>query len=292
MKFSLLKFWMSFFNFGIVGDEGGGGTGDDSTGTGDDKGGDDGKSSDGGKGAGDDGKGAGDDGKGKPSDAEAALLKEVMTRKKAQKEAQDKLNELSEKLKQYEGLDVDKVRALLKEKEDAETDQLAKQGEWERLKARMAEEHTKSLTKVTEDLNALQGQLAAREQLVFELTIGNDFATSKFVSEELTLTPSKARIVYGEHFQVEDGKTVGYDKPKSASNRTPLVDASGEPLSFELALKKIIDADPDKDSLIRSKIKPGSDSSTQGKAKPIDLAKAELTGVSRISAGLKKASGK
>lgn len=195
-------------------------------------------------------------------------------------------------LKQYEGLDVSKVRTLLKEKEDAETEQLTKQGEWERLKARMAEEHTKSLEKASNDLKAMQDALSASESLVFKLTIGNYFATSKFVNEELTLTPSKARIVYGNNFQVEDGKTVGYDKPKGSEGRTPLVDATGEPLAFEAALKKIIDADPDKDSLIRSKIKPGSDSTTGGKSKPTDVNKVELHGTSRISAGLKKASGK
>ena len=276
MKFSLLKFWMSFFQMGITGDEGGGvadpivdpvadPVADPIVDPADPN---------------------------KVSDKEAALLKEVMTRKKAQKETQDKLNELSEKFKQYEGLDVEKMRALLKEKEDAETDQLTKQGEWERLKARMADEHSISLGKAAGDLATLQAELETRNKLVFELTIGNDFSTSKFVSEELTLTPNKARIVYDNHFQVEDGKTVGYDKPIGAKDRTPLVDAKGDPLTFELALRKIIDADPDKDSLIRSKIKPGSQSGTQTLVKPIDIGKAEMTGVSRISAGLKKKDGK
>ena len=74
-----MKLWMSFINmnFGIV--EGDGGTGDTDDKTEDDKGTGD-------KGTGDDkGSKDGDDGKSKVSDKEAELLKEVMTRKKAQR---------------------------------------------------------------------------------------------------------------------------------------------------------------------------------------------------------------
>lgn len=285
MKFNLLKFWQSVFMFGVAGDEGGGGS-------------DDGSADNQNNAAAEaqalaDAKTAADKlAASGISDKEAELLKEVMNRKKAQKEAQDKLSELSEKLKQYDGLDVEKVRALLAEKEKAEEEQLTKQGEWERLKARMADEHSKSLEKVSGDFKAIQELLNTKEQQLLELTIGANFSNSKFVLDEMTMTSSKTRILYGAHFEVEDGNVVGYDKPKGSPTRTPLVDAKGDPVSFEDALKKIVEADPDRDSLIRSKIKPGSESNTQNRGKPTDLKKADLKGLSRISAGLTKKAGK
>lgn len=287
MKFNLMKFWLSFLtnSFGIVGDEGGG--------PGEGNAGDEGAADKGNEDKGD-GKGEGEGGtddKNKPTDAEAKLLKEVMDRKRAQKAAQEKLDELNAKLKEYEGLDVKKVRELLAEKEKAEEEQLAQKGEWQRLKERMAEEHTKALEAVNSEMKAVKEDLEKREKLVLDLTIGSNFSNSKFIAEEMTMTPAKVRQLYGAHFEIEDGQVVGYDKPAIHKDRTPLVDARGEPLSFEQALEKIIKADPDSDTLIRSKIKPGSKSTTDNKGKPTDV-RDDIKGVSRISAGLKKASGK
>jgi hypothetical protein len=68
------------------------------------------------------------------------------------------------------------------------------------------------------------------------------------------------------------------------------VDASGTPLSFDEAFKKIIEADPEKDFLLKSKVKVGA-----GSASPIPAGKTahvasaqpqEKSGVSRIASGL------
>lgn len=283
MKFNLMKFWLSFLSnsFSVVEDGGGTGT-DDDTGTG--------RVDDDSKGAPPQDDKSGED-KNKPTDAEAKLLKEVMDRKQAQKAAQEKVDELSAKLKEYEGLDVKKVREMLAEKEKAEEEKLAQKGEWQRLKERMAEEHTKALEAVNSEMKSVKDELAKREALVLDLTIGSNFSNSGFILEEMTTTPSKVRQLYGAHFEVEDGRVVGYDKPATDSNRTPLVDARGEPLSFDLALEKIVKADPDANTLIRSKIKPGSGSGTDSKSKPLG-AKDEVRGISRIMAGLNKAAGK
>ena len=86
-----------------------------------------------------------------------------------------------------------------------------------------------------------------------------------------------------------DGQVVAFDKPRGAQNRTQLVDASGEALGFEAALKKIVDGDPDRDSIVRSKAKQGADSKTiTGKKPPV---KEEVTGRERIANALNKSSG-
>lgn len=120
---------------------------------------------------------------------------------------------------------------------------------------------------------------------ISELTVGSAFAQSQFIRDELALTPSKTRVVYGNHFEFVDGKVVAFDKPAGAANRTPLVDAQGEPLAFEAALKKIVDADPDRDQLLRSKMKQGAASTTDPKAtKPSSVKDApQVKGITEAS---------
>lgn len=217
---------------------------------------------------------AGDPPKGdnRPSDKEAELLKEVMKRKEREKQLAEQLNTVQEQLKQFEGINLDEIQKLVAEKKDRETKELEARGEYERIRAQMVEEHQNTVAKtkkeaeekisgLTKQLEGLQGQLT-------ELTIGRAFGESPFIREALTLTPAKTRVVYGSHFEVVDGSVVAYDKPKGASERTMLVDGEGKPLSFEKALAKIVEADPDKNELLRSKIKPGSGSNNDPGQKP------------------------
>ncbi|MCY1309996.1 hypothetical protein D9M70_601460 [compost metagenome] len=103
------------------------------------------------------------------------------------------------------------------------------------------------------------------------------------------MTPSKARVIYGQHFDLVDGKVVGYDKPRGAANRTALVDSLGEPVQFEEALRKIVEADPDKDHLLKAKVKPGAGSGnrvTPSSAGKQDT-KTDASSFDKIAAGLK-----
>jgi hypothetical protein len=226
----------------------------------------------------------------KPTDEEAKLLKDVMQKKAKLQESETALAEAREQLKRFEGIDPEAVRALLKEKSDAETAALEAKGEWSRLKERMAAEHSTEKQSLESRIAELQSALSARDGQINELTIGTQFSASQFINNELALTPAKARVIYGEHFELVDGKVVGYDKPKSAASRTPIVDASGNTLSFDEALKKIIDADPEKDFLLKSKVKAGAGSASTvpaGKQAGVTKTDAEAKGVSRIASGLK-----
>ena len=74
--------------------------------------------------------------------------------------------------------------------------------------------------------------------------------------------------------------------------REPLVTSSGEPLSFDEAMKRIIEADPDRERLLRSKSKAGSGAMpSPGKTQNAN-ADAPGFGVNRISAALGKMAGK
>ena len=230
----------------------------------------------------------------KTSDAEAALLKEVMEKKEALKKAkdaakalEDQKNELASQLAKFQGIDLDEVQTLFKEKKERELAKLEEKGEWDRLKAQMLEAHTKELETVrgesTTKVSELESVLANMRREIHELTIGRSFSESSYIRDDLTLTPAKARIIYGGHFELQDGKIVAYDKPAGAENRTMFIDGDGEPLAFDKAMQKLVELDPDRDNLLRSKIRAGSgsDNDPDGKSK---MRQPELRGKDRILA--------
>lgn len=222
-----------------------------------------------------------------PSDEEAKLLKEIMKKKeeiaKLQKSAADSASIL-EKLNALGGLE--SLESLVTAQKEAEKKKLEEAGEWDRLKAQMAEQHDKTvkeLKKVIEDQTAKQSALIGQ---LDELTIGASFNQSQFIKNTI-LTSSKARTVYGAHFDLVDGEVVGYDKPRGVAGRTPIVDAYGNNVSFDEALKKIVEADPEKDSIIKSQLGAGAGS---GSAKPNKKKETEEVAdgsISKISAGLR-----
>lgn len=235
----------------------------------------------------DDGEGEGET-KPKPTDAEAKLLREQMKTKKALKAARDAEKAAKSALAAYKGADPTKVAELLAREAEAETAALEAKGEYERVKEQMREQHAAAIAEKDTELASAREELAAANRQIDELTVGNDFGNSKFLNEQTVLSPAKARRLYGDHFEVVDGKTVGYDKPKGAADRTPLVDAQGNHLKFDAAIEKIVRADEDFERIAKSKLKPGSSSNgTQHKTDDTPAA-TTAPGVGRIAANLGK----
>jgi len=225
----------------------------------------------------------------KLAEEKANLLREVMEKKTKLKDAEKAAADAAAALAAYEGIDPAKVKELLKKEQDAEKAAAEAKGDFDRVKAMMAEEHGKEVTTLKTQLDDLRAQLAQRDETIGALTVGNDFSGSTFIRESLTLTPSKARALYGSHFEIQDGRTVAYDKPAGNAKRTMLVNAQGDPLPFDEAFKKIIEADPDKDTLLKVKVVPGGSSRSAQTDKPGggkgDEAP-ELFGRTRIAASL------
>lgn len=270
--------------------------GDGGKGGEDDKGGDKGAGDKGGKGEGDG-----------TTEAEAKLVKEVMAKKQriADQSAEieslkTKLEETSKTLKSFEGIDVDQVKKLIEADGERKKQKLKDASDWDALEKSLAESHENekkqmaaahqealdkvksesatSLEELTKKFNSASGQIE-------ELTVGASFSNSQFVKDSLIPSATKIRKLYGEHFDVVEGSIVAFDKPRGSEARTKLVDAAGKPLSFNEALGKIVDSDPDKNTILRSKVKPGS-GSRQSDGNKSGQGETEAKGVSRIEAAL------
>lgn len=224
-----------------------------------------------------------------PSDAEAKLLKEVMAKKEkiAQQEKQiAELTKVSEAIKNLGG--VETLAKMVEDKKAAEKAELEKKGEWDKLKAQMVEAHTKEIGEYKTKLSDLESKLKAETDKISQLTLGNSFANSQYLKKTV-LTSGKAQAIYGSYFDIgEDGKVSGYDKPRGAAGRTLLVDGQGNAVGFEAALERIISADPDKDSLLRTVAKQGAGSSTSGGAPVKKQETSAKSGIEMILAGLSK----
>lgn len=231
---------------------------------------------------------------GAPSDADARLLKDMMKHKTRSKELEGALAQVNEQLKAFDGIDPAKMRDLLKQQAEAEQKAMESRGEYDRLVKQMGDRHTEEKRTLEVQYQEVQTQNNTLQQQIADLTVGNAFGGSKFVADDLTLTSTKARVIYGSHFEFKDGAVVGYDKPTGASERTMLVDSVGEPLKFDEALRKLVEADPDKDQLIRTKAKQGAGSNTSAKGAKAALeaaasrSTAKLSPAEKIAAGLKK----
>jgi hypothetical protein len=210
-----------------------------------------------------------------------------MKKKEQLDKANAELAKARETLKNFDGIDPDAVKKLLADQRTAEEKALEAKGDWDRLKTRMAEEHGKEVKTLQQQIEQLSQQLNSTQGTIKDLSIGTQFSQSKFIAEELTLTPSKARVVYGEYFDVENGQVVGYDKPRGAANRTAMVDQYGNAVGFEDALRKIVEADPDKDHLLKSKMKPGAGSDSRKPAGGNVKTESNVDGISKIASGLK-----
>lgn len=183
----------------------------------------------------------------------ADLLKEVMVKK--------------EKLKEYEGIDASEAKRLLKEKKDAEEaaaaaekEKLEKENNWEALKKQMVEENDKVIKGLNDQITALKEELENNKKERETLFMNNKFEESKYIRENLVLSPNKTKVLYGSYFEVENGELVAYNSPKGSSNRVRLVDANGNNLEFDKAIEKIVGQDPDKNTLLKSKAHVGAGS--------------------------------
>lgn len=183
----------------------------------------------------------------------ADLLKEVMAKK--------------EKLKEYEGIDASEAKRLLNEKKAAEEaaaaaekEKLEKENNWEALKKQMVEENDKVIKGLNDQITALKEELENNKKERETLFMNNKFEESKYIRENLVLSPNKTKVLYGSYFEVENGELVAYNSPKGSSNRVRLVDANGNNLEFDKAIEKIVGRDPDKNTLLKSKAHVGAGS--------------------------------
>lgn len=249
----------------------------------------------------------GQDGKKEGQDGDSDLLREVMKKKGKIQELEGTVAQLNEQVNKFKDIDPELYKTMLQERQDAETrkrqeaeDKLKQEGKFEELLTAKTQEHEGIIAQILEKHTAELGdkdtkftELEATNKKLLgqieELTVGASFGNSQFIREDLisAMTPSRVRALYGAHFEAnEQGVVIGYDKPKGTEGRTPIVDVKGKPVSFDDALKTILEKQGDMDSMLRNKVS-GAASGTKTGDEKANAQEGISPGLGRISHALK-----
>lgn len=164
----------------------------------------------------------------------------------------------------------------------AEEDKLREAGDFETLKARMAEEHQREIEAVRGQSTDLNQSVAELRAQIEDMALSTAFASSPFVQDQTVVGPNKARSIYGAHFDVIDGTVVGYDAPRGAAKRVALVDGKGVFLPFEQAIQRLVESDPDRDRMLKAQQKPGPGNTPNPGVRP-QSQEPKVHGVSRLA---------
>lgn len=195
-----------------------------------------------------------DDGKEIPFDAAGAMQKisqlngEAKTHREAREAAEGKL-------KGFEGIEDPaaalKALGIVKNLDDKK---LIDAGEVDKVKAELSKAYDEKLAGKDTELQKLQGHL--HQEL-----IGGSFARSQLVAEKLAIPGDMVQSHFGQHFKVEDGKVVAYDRngQKLYSRQSP-----GELAGFDEALEALIDTYPHKDHILKGSGSSGGGSGGGG----------------------------
>lgn len=205
---------------------------------------------------------------------------------KAEREAK----KARETAKKFEGIDPEKARENEKKVKEAEANareadrkKAEAEGNFEKLRQLQNEEYEAGLKAEREARAAAEDRARAAEERANRALVTTAFAGSTFILNDTIFNPVKAARMFGDHVEVEGDEVVVYDGPRG-SKRAKVMDSRGNALPFDQAIRKVIEADPDKDLFLRNKIKPGVGSKSEDGKPAAVLPKDRL---SRLAAGLK-----
>lgn len=158
------------------------------------------------------------------------------------------------KLKAFEGIDPEKARTALQTVEKLDQSKLIDAGKVDELKAQLT---TQFQGQVAEKDKALAVALST----IDNMKIDRIFEASEFVTQSVAIPRDMFTSAFRNNFKIEDGKIVAYD---SHGNKIMSQDRFGELATPEEALKTLVMARPDKDTILRAETGAGSGSGGKG----------------------------
>jgi len=180
---------------------------------------------------------------------DAAGTVATITRLNGEARGHREAKEAAEKaLKSFEGItDPAAARKALETLSSLDQKRLIDAGEVDKVKAEIAASYQAKL-----DAEAAKNQKLEAD--LYSEKIGGSFARSKFIAEKLAFPADIAEARFGKMFSIEDGKVVATDHN---GNRLYSRSDPGQLASFEEAFEMIIDAYPQKDTILRGTVGAG-----------------------------------
>jgi hypothetical protein len=183
------------------------------------------------------------------------------------------INSLKEKFGVFSGIEnledwKQKADQAISLANDLDNSKLIKAGEVSDLKNKLRSEFEADkqnlISQFSEAKKEFDSNIKEKEDAIFNLMVGNKFATSDYFNgspDSKTILPADIAMSYfSKHFSVEKdlkGNLRFVGKDHNGNNINGL---DGEPASFEVAIKKIIDESPLKTQIMRAPGGSGSGS--------------------------------
>ena len=208
-----------------------------------------------------------DDGKEIPFDAQAAMQK--ITSLNAEAKQHREAKETAEaKLKAFDGIeDAQTALKALATVKNLDDKKLIDAGEAERVKS-------EAIKVYEEKLAALESEKAKIQSQFQNELIGGNFARSKVIAEKLAIPVDMAQAFFGKHFTIsEDGKMIAKD-----ANGHEIYSRihAGEKATFDEALETLINAYPNRDSILKGNNASGGGASANHGAAGRTMSRAEF----------------
>jgi hypothetical protein len=179
-------------------------------------------------------------------------ISELNNESKTHREAKEKAEKA---LKAFEGIDPEVARKAVDTVKRLDAKQLIDSGEVDKLKEEIKNQFTSQLTATQKEKEDLQNQIN-------NMKIGSIFKDSSFVRESIAVPADMFEASFRNQFKINDkGEIEAYDK---SGNRIYSKEKSGEYASPEEALKILVEAHPQKDTIMKAHSASGSGSQGNG----------------------------
>lgn len=157
-------------------------------------------------------------------------------------------------LKNYDGLDAKLAKEAIDKLKQIDAKQLIDAGKVEEVKSQIKTEYEKQL----QEKDTLAQQLQTR---LDDMQVNSVFSQSDFVRNNIAVPQDMFEASFRKNFKIEDGKIVAYDK---AGNRLMSKQSIGEFATPEEALRLLVEAHPQKDTILKAGVGSGSGADGSG----------------------------
>lgn len=148
----------------------------------------------------------------------------------------------------FAGLDAEKAKAALATVQGLDDKKLIDAGEAQKVRDAAVAATEAKFKPIQEENQALKGQLQGA-------LISGGIASSSFVKDKMTIPADMVEAVFGKHFSIQDGKPIAKD---ASGNPIFSTQKPGEYASIDEALPALVNAYPNKDSILKGANHRGS----------------------------------
>lgn len=159
----------------------------------------------------------------------------------------------------FKGLDPIKAKEAIEIASKIDNKTLIEAGKVDEVKNQITQQFTGQIAEKDKAYNDLQGRFD-------NMLISDVFKGSEFVRDNLAVPRDMFEATFRSNFKIEDGKVVAYDK---AGNRMFSKSKMGEFADPEEALQLLVEAHPQKDSIVKANTGTGSGNGGNGGSRPV-----------------------